>query len=88
MSYFDEVIGCYRDLSSRFPAELDREDSELCLNEGEPESALTGLLEEAYENGSLTEGILDEVEKKFDLPPIGDTVRALRAMMRSNNSAA
>lgn len=88
MNFYESVSRYYEELSHRLPPSIDREGCESCVNAGEPEFAITELLELAFVDGSLTFEILKDVEEKmFDSPSVLRMVNALRELMTQNSVA-
>lgn len=87
MGFYEDVAQYYAELSNKLPATLDKEGCEIALRAGEPESAVTELLELAYEDGTLTYEILNEAESRVDSATMEDFVNALREYMKRDSVA-
>ena len=77
-------VAVYRVVSSMIPESVDREDAEMSIACGEPESAIAGLLDEAFVEKALSVQVLDYVDSLFESGQVADMSKALRSLMQSS----
>jgi len=70
-----EVYQCVSELLSD---SVDREGAELSVESGEPESAISGLLDEAYTSDALSQEVIDYVQSIYTDGPVIEMLDALR----------
>lgn len=77
-------VAVYRVVSSMILENVDREDAEMSIECGEPESAIAGLLDEAFVEKALSVQVLDYVDSLFESGQVADMSKALRSLMQSS----
>ncbi|MCQ9353447.1 hypothetical protein NQ015_07705 [Corynebacterium sp. 153RC1] len=77
-------VNVYKSLDLMLPAQVPRELSESALRAGEPESAISGLLDEAFGVGALTQEVIDFVESVYSDGPVIEMLEALKQLQRDS----
>lgn len=81
----DEQV--YNRLLRMLPDSVPRGLSDSAFEAGEHESAISGLLDEAYSVGALTQKIIDYVESVYTDGPVVEMLEALRMFEEKSGAA-
>lgn len=68
----------YERLDSMLPGKVPRWLSESAIDAGEPESAISDLLDAAYSVGALSQDVIDYIESVYTDGPVIDMLEALQ----------